>query len=176
VTLPGLSQGERVAVFGAADASALWTVRRDASDALVIADASAAPPFVSDPLVPSAPPSAPALEAADRLFAADVKASGADGWAAWTAPAGAIYRPTGMVVGRDAVRAAMAETLAAGTLTWEPRTSRVTADDRLGFTVGSFVFHDPQGAAVARGSYITLWQRQADGAWRVVFDTGRPRG
>ena len=25
-----------------------------------------------------------------------------------------------------------------------------------------------------RSTYVTIWHRQPDGAWKVLFDTGRP--
>ena len=63
-----------------------------------------------------------------------------------------------------------------GALDWEPHASRLAADGTVGFTVGTFVFRDRAGSDVAHGSYVTIWQREAGGAWRVRFDTGRPRG
>lgn len=177
-TLPALSAGEQVAAFGPPDGSALWTVRRDTTGAVVLADAAAPPPFVSDPLAAVVAAPAAVLEDADRAFAAEVKARGVDGWMTWTAPGAALYRPAGLVTGHDAIRAEMTATLAGGTLSWEPVASRVTdgGDGGLGFTVGRFVFFGAGGEPAGSGSYVTVWQRQPDGAWRVVFDAGRPRG
>jgi ketosteroid isomerase-like protein len=27
-------------------------------------------------------------------------------------------------------------------------------------------------ASIARGNYLTVWKKQADGTWKAVFDTG----
>ena len=172
--LRGLGQGERVSAFSSADGTSLWTARLDTGGALVIADATTNPPITTDPLarVPAAP--AAELEAADRAFAAQVATLGAEGWAAWTATDGVLYRRGAMVRGRDAILAAMTEVFSDGTLVWEPRASRLGPDGTLGFTVGTSTWKGNDGAE-ARFSYVTIWQRQRDGVWRVWFDTGRPR-
>ena len=45
----------------------------------------------------------------------------------------------------------------------------------LGYTVGTWERRAAPGGgqtAVTRGNYLTVWKKQADGAWRVSFDTG----
>nr|HEX4314727.1 hypothetical protein [Kofleriaceae bacterium] len=114
--------------------------------------------------------SAPALEAADRAFAADTARDGADGWARAFAPDGAQWERGARIEG-DAIRAGIAKTLAAGALAWEPVASATNGG--IGYTAGTWTF-TANGAIVARGSYVTIWERQRDGSWKVAFDTGRP--
>lgn len=111
---------------------------------------------------------APELEAADRAFAAETSARGAAGWGAWFAPDGWMWHGAGKVE-HAAIAAAMEPLLSSGTLAWEPLTSgKIGA---LGYTVGTATFTGPKEHW--RSSYVTIWKQQADGAWKVLFDTGR---
>jgi ketosteroid isomerase-like protein len=53
---------------------------------------------------------------------------------------------------------------------WRPEQAEVLASGGLGFTSGP-VF-DPAGKRV--GTFNSVWRRQADGQWRIVFDKGCP--
>ena len=61
-------------------------------------------------------------------------------------------------------------------LTWKPTKAEILGHGDLGYTVGSWELRAPpaggQAPAVTRGNYLTVWKKQADGAWRIVFDTG----
>jgi ketosteroid isomerase-like protein len=60
-------------------------------------------------------------------------------------------------------------------LTWKPTKAEVLGRGDLGYSVGSWELRAVTGggqAAVTRGDYLTVWRKQADGAWRVSFDTG----
>jgi ketosteroid isomerase-like protein len=61
-------------------------------------------------------------------------------------------------------------------LTWKPTKGEILGHGDLGYTVGSWELRAApaggQAAAVTRGNYLTVWRKQADGAWRVSFDTG----
>jgi ketosteroid isomerase-like protein len=111
------------------------------------------------------------LAAADRAFAADTAARGADGWTAHFAEGGAIWRPAGRVEGA-AMHDRVAGMLARGPLRWQPVASGARGD--VGFTLGTYTFGGLGGPAVTHGSYATIWQKQPDGSWKVVFDIGRP--
>lgn len=117
---------------------------------------------------PIARTAAPELEAADRAFASDTQARGVDGWMAAFAPDGAMVLGGELVRG-EALRAAMAPLLAQGALTWSPLASGRRGD--VGFTVGTARHGGPQPFDV---TYATIWKRQPDGTWKVVFDVGRP--
>jgi hypothetical protein len=118
-----------------------------------------------------AAPTAPALEAADLAFDTDTRARGVDGWVAAFAVDGVLWRGE-RIQGHAAIAAAMTRTLTGGILAWTPIASATQAT--IGFTVGKATY-TPTGAAapVWRGSYVTIWAPQADGTWKVAFDTGR---
>jgi ketosteroid isomerase-like protein len=61
------------------------------------------------------------------------------------------------------------------TLSWMPIKAEVFGAGDLGYSTGRSVFRSKgqNGAPVERlGEYLTVWRKQRDGAWRVVFDTG----
>ncbi len=113
---------------------------------------------------------APELEAADREFQAATIARGADGWADNFDPRGAMMHAQ-RFEGRAAISAAMRELLAGGALTWTQTASRASGD--LGLSLGRFAFTPLTGAA-RHGSAVTIWRRQPDRSWMVLFAVGRP--
>jgi ketosteroid isomerase-like protein len=113
---------------------------------------------------------APELEAADLAFAADTGKRGADGWVAAFDPAGGMMRRAGRVE-YAAIADAMKPTLSAGRLDWAPIASGKSGD--LGFTVGKATFTAAKPEDNWRSTYVTIWHRQPDGSWKVLFDTGR---
>jgi ketosteroid isomerase-like protein len=117
---------------------------------------------------PSTRTPAPELEAADRTFAADTAARGAEGWLAAFDPQGGMMRRGSRVEGA-AIGAMMAPLLAKGRLAWDPVTSH--RDGALGFTVGKATY---TGEESWQSTYVTIWRQQPDGVWKVLFDTGRP--
>jgi len=54
---------------------------------------------------------------------------------------------------------------------WEPDRVEVLDSGVLGLTSGPVL--DPQGKRL--GTFNSVWRRDADGRWRVVFDKGCPR-
>ena len=119
---------------------------------------------------PDAPALAPELEAADRAFAADTAARGIEGWMAAFEPGG-WQLLGGKKASGEEVRRRMGGFLAQTRLTWEPVASQRSGD--LGFTIGKATFTTVADGTSWRGTYVTLWHRQADGTWKVRFDTGR---
>lgn len=114
---------------------------------------------------------APALEAADRAFAADSAQHGGSAWASRFTADGATWpRGSKRTAGPAAVGAAIDRLVAAGlTLLWSPVTSGL-ASDNLGFTIGRYHIVKA-GKTIGRGAYLTVWQRR-DGQWKIIFDTG----
>ena len=53
---------------------------------------------------------------------------------------------------------------------WEPDAVEVL--DSGGLALSSGPVHDPEGKRV--GTFNSVWRREADGQWRIVFDKGCP--
>jgi ketosteroid isomerase-like protein len=53
---------------------------------------------------------------------------------------------------------------------WAPAEVEVLPSGTLGFTSGPV--YDPKGQRV--GTFNSVWQRQDDGSWKIVFDKGCP--
>ena len=58
----------------------------------------------------------------------------------------------------------------AAPFSWSPAEVEVLPSGNLGFTSGP-VF-DPKGNRI--GTFNSVWQRQSNGSWKVVFDKGCP--
>lgn len=121
------------------------------------------------------------LMEADRAFARDVAERGLNGWMVHFAPGGSMVRGTGEVTGHSAIRASMEPLLSDTTVTftWRPTRADVGAGGDLGYTVGRYEIRDaaPEGSAGAllgHGMYLSVWERPADGTWRVTVDIGSP--
>lgn len=74
--------------------------------------------------------------------------------------------------GRDAVLAAWRPFFdgPSAPFAWEPDQVEVLASGQLALSTGPV--RDPQGQVVGR--FNSIWQREADGHWRVIFDKGSP--
>ena len=60
---------------------------------------------------------------------------------------------------------------------WRPRFVEVLEDGKLALTRGPYrlIDRDADGGTVERwGTFNSVWRKQADGKWRVVFDAGSP--
>ena len=117
-----------------------------------------------------APRRAPELEAADRAFAADVAKRGVEGWVAAFDPDGWMMQGPEPAQG-DAIGELMRPTLTSGRFEWAPIASG--RNEALGFTVGKATFTAADPAESRRSSYVSIWRKQDDGTWKVLFDTGR---
>lgn len=58
----------------------------------------------------------------------------------------------------------------AAPFSWAPADVEVLASGTLGYSSGPV--HDPQGRRI--GTFNSVWQRQPDGSWKIVFDKGCP--
>jgi ketosteroid isomerase-like protein len=60
------------------------------------------------------------------------------------------------------------------TLSWTPTKGEVVGAGDLGYTTGRSIFRSkgPNGQVAERhGEYLTVWKKQRDGTWQVIFDT-----
>ena len=118
------------------------------------------------------------LEAADRAFAADSASRGLPAWVSAFDSGGAMWsRRRKVALTGDAIRETMAPLFEKKVqIEWAPVASGLSPAGDLGYTVGTsrYTGPGPDGARVEthRGAYVSIWRRQADGSWKVLFDTG----
>jgi ketosteroid isomerase-like protein len=104
--------------------------------------------------------------AAERAFAADGLELGVQAsFFKHSAPEGIVFGPEPILA-----KAAFGEPRPKGKpLVWWPLWAAIARSGDLGFTTGPYTF-DGQ----PRGYYFTVWAKQADGAWRWLYDGGPP--
>ncbi|RYZ20457.1 MAG: hypothetical protein EOO16_16590 [Chitinophagaceae bacterium] len=61
-----------------------------------------------------------------------------------------------------------------GVLNWKPVVSELAGSGDWGFNTGPWTFQPKtaKDSVVARGHFITVWHKGADGAWKFLFDCG----
>ena len=78
-----------------------------------------------------------------------------------------------IATGKVAISKLIAGDFSFGDLTWQVDKAGVSKSGDLGYTSGSykFSFKDPSGKpATDKGKYLTVWKKQTDGSWKVLFD------
>lgn len=58
-------------------------------------------------------------------------------------------------------------------LAWHPNKVGVARSGELGYTSGTYdlSFTDAAGKTISdKGKYLTVWKKEADGSWKVLFD------
>jgi ketosteroid isomerase-like protein len=89
----------------------------------------------------------------------------------------AVFAGRALLRGRDEVWAAWRPFFSEGgpRIRWTPAEGGAAGSGDLAWTTGRFQLErrDPSGkAAVSEGEYLTVWARDAGGAWRVALDCG----
>jgi ketosteroid isomerase-like protein len=84
-----------------------------------------------------------------------------------------LFPNTPIVTGKEAIAKAILDDFSAGDLTWVPNAVGVARSGDLGYTSGLYEskLKGTAGAAVDNGKYLTIWKKEADGSWEVLFDT-----
>lgn len=57
-------------------------------------------------------------------------------------------------------------------LTWEPAYEKIAASGEIGYTYGYYKSRVKATGEEGAGIYITIWEKQPDGSWKFVLDTG----
>jgi ketosteroid isomerase-like protein len=115
---------------------------------------------------------------AELAFAKATAERGVDGWMEFMAP-NAVELSAEPLVGLDQIRAGMTKQfkLPGFKITWEPTKAEFLGQGNVGYAVGRYEVRftgDDGKPQVKRGSYLTTWQMQKDGSWKVVSDIGSP--
>jgi ketosteroid isomerase-like protein len=122
-------------------------------------------------------PSAQPVMDADRAFNQATQADRLEGWMSFMADNVVLFGVTPPVVGKDAVRKFYEPNFgnANFTLQWEPNRGEIYPAGKVGYTTGRWTLRNktPKGEAVEiRGNYLTVWEKQKDGSWKVIADGG----
>jgi ketosteroid isomerase-like protein len=78
-----------------------------------------------------------------------------------------------IATGKAAIAKAIASDFANSNLVWRANKVGVARSGELGYTSGTYEmkFKDAAGKmAVDKGKYLTIWKKDADGSWKVLFD------
>ena len=115
---------------------------------------------------------------ADLAFAEATARRRLEGFSSFLAEDVMSIRPnTPVVKGSQALASRWAPMLndPAMSITWQPLEAVISDDGSMGFTVGSYEITKSGGqgkSAAGTGKYVTIWKKQPDGSWKVVYDWG----
>lgn len=139
--------------------------------ALVLALAVALPAT----LPAQAPPAVPAgltrqVFAAESSFAATMAARDPAAFARFLATDAVFFGDKDVLRGKAAVVEGWSRFFKgpAAPFSWRPERVEVLESGTLALSTGPV--HDPEGKPI--GTFSSIWRREADGSWRVVFDKG----
>ena len=109
---------------------------------------------------------------AESSFAASMARRDLKAFAALVAPEAVFFSDTAALRGKAAVVEAWKKFFVErkAPFSWKPETVEVLASGTLALTSGPV--HDPGGRLI--GSFTSIWRREADGSWRIIFDKGCP--
>jgi ketosteroid isomerase-like protein len=93
---------------------------------------------------------------------------------AYFADSGVMLRDNGYpLVGRESLVSMFANrTDTSFILSWEPVFARIAKSGELGYTYGYYTRTIKTTGTVSKGTYVTIWEKQKDGTWKFVMDTG----
>ena len=112
------------------------------------------------------------VRAAETAFAKSMADRNASAFASLLAEDAVFFGGKGVMHGKTEVVAGWKRFFdgPAAPFSWEPAEVEVLKSGTLGLTSGPV--YDPKGQRI--GTFNSVWQRQADGTWKVVFDKGCP--
>lgn len=118
-----------------------------------------------------------AVADADRAFCQATREKGLDGWVEWFADNAVLPQFEPPAIGKQGIRQAYTGMFALKGLDfqWWPDKAEILPQGDMGYTSGHYArsWTDAKGTKQTRtGNYITVWQKQKDGSWRVIGDFG----
>jgi ketosteroid isomerase-like protein len=117
-----------------------------------------------------------ALRTADAAWLKTYEAKDVDKAVAFCDEQGSLLWPNApRAAGKSAIAKATADAFAIPgfKLEWRPDQIAVARSGELGYTSGTYTwsYKDSSGKPVFdKGKYLTVWKKQADGSWKVLFD------
>ncbi len=140
---------------------------------LLLACVTGAPAQAADPTAPiDLAELQRQVEAAERSFAQSMADRDLDAFSAHVADDAVFFGRDSVHRGREAVVAAWTRFFESpqAPFSWYPDQVEVLASGQLAHSSGPVL--DPSGNPAGR--FNSVWRREADGRWRVVFDRGEP--
>jgi len=112
------------------------------------------------------------VRAAETAFAASMAARDHQAFASYLADEAVFFSRQGVLRGKTAVASGWKTFFESPRppFSWEPQQVEVLASGTLALSSGPV--RDPEGKQV--GTFSSIWRREADGRWKVVFDKGCP--
>jgi len=112
------------------------------------------------------------VRAAERAFAKTMADRDLKAFSGYVSEEGVFFGQRGALRGRGAVVEAWKRFFEGkdAPFSWEPEAVEVLGSGSLALTSGPV--RDPDGKQI--GTFTTIWRREPDGRWRVVFDKGCP--
>ncbi|UAY53278.1 YybH family protein [Ferruginibacter albus] len=87
--------------------------------------------------------------------------------------AGVLLRPRSLPIeGADAIDYISQDNDTTIIMTWEPTGAAIAKSGDLGYTYGTYLIRYKNKDSVQKGTYLSIWKKQADGKWKFVLDTG----
>lgn len=112
------------------------------------------------------------LRAAEQAFAASMANRDLSAFASFLSPETIFFNGDAEIRGKEAVLQAWSRFFEGpdAPFSWEPATVAVLDSGMLGLSSGPVL--SPEGERV--GTFNSIWRRESDGAWKIVFDKGCP--
>jgi ketosteroid isomerase-like protein len=109
---------------------------------------------------------------AESSFAASLAQRDSAAFAAFLSPEAIFFGDTTVLRGKAAVVEGWRPFFVgpAAPFSWKPEVIEVISSGRLALSSGPI--HDPSGRRI--GTFNSVWRREPDGTWRVIFDKGCP--
>lgn len=116
---------------------------------------------------------------AELAFAASVMENRPERFAALLADDAVFVGGAGVTRGRESIAAAWQGFFGEGRpyFEWHPEVVELSGDGTLGLTRGPWTIRTKNaegGEVELRGLFNSVWRREGDGGWRVLFDAGCP--
>lgn len=112
------------------------------------------------------------LRATEEAFADSMADRDHDAFVSFLAAEAVFFGRPGEIRGREAVAAAWKPLFegADAPFSWRPESATVLESGTIGLTSGPVLA--PDGTRI--GTFNSVWRREPDGSWKVVFDRGCP--
>ncbi len=124
-------------------------------------------------------PVPPEMQQLETRFMQSVARGGLDAWVAAFSDSAVIFRADHQILrGHAVIREGMATVFSDSSVhvVWRPTGGAISASHDLGYTFGYYRWTHRDAAGTVQlldeGKYFTVWRKEADGVWRVTFDTG----